>query len=362
MKNLFLTSLVFSTLLLGTSAFAGNEKGNGGDGLWLDGKLYSLDLVEAGVEVNPYFDNTIPMNEVILDRLTKKLDSKVYPVKLLAAKLSEISSVHTKLAIIILKSIEMYQWRLVNSSLMDVQDENSILAYPSADLVQLATRKLTTISIDRSLWAKLDDANKVALVIHEMMYALDVPVHELNPYKTGEYLNYWSQSSPSARQLTGYFFTQDLITQGAQGLKNLDNKFLSENGLTYGGSYPIIDKSGSMDIISRPFYDLSFGSTMKRHYVSTSAQEESSYISSACNASLRLRRIDLSLGYSSNFIKFESYKAKDEQKKYVRIGEYLTSGEVDKEGSIIFDDLNDCISKTTENINDYFESIRKDDR
>lgn len=361
MKNLLLVSLVLSSLTFGT-AFAGNEKGNGGDGLWLDGKLYSLDLVEAGVEMNPYFDSTVPMNQMILDRLTKKLDSKIYPVNLLAAKLSEISSVHSKLGIIILKSIEMYQWRLVNSTLMDVQDEDSILAYPKADLVQLATRNLTTVSIDRSLWAKLDDANKVALVIHEMMYALDMPVHELNPYKYGEYLNYWSQSSPSARQLTGYFFTQDLTTQGVQGLKNLDNKFLLDNGLTYGGSYPVIDKSDSMDIISRQFYELSFGSAMKVHYIGTSTEEESNFIGSACKASLPLRRIAFSLGYSSNFIKFDSYKAENEQKKYLSVGEYSSSGYRDQEGSIIFSDLNDCVSKTTKKINEYFESIRKDYR
>jgi hypothetical protein len=95
----------------------------------------------------------------------------------------------------------------VNRSLVDIKDENSLLAYER--LHQLAIRRNGTIMIDRDLWGRLDDANKTALVIHEVAYAL-VKAQDIGGVTV--------QDSVVAREFTGHLFTDALGRQGRDGL------------------------------------------------------------------------------------------------------------------------------------------------
>lgn len=187
------------TILLMTSmaSFAG-DKGNGGDGIERNGKLYVLDLVEAGVEEAPYFRSGTVAPSLLKLRLEMAFGSDGYPVDLIARKLVEIADGNPHLSAAIAQVIEEYNWRLVNSSLIDIKDEYTVLDYK--DLKQLAIRKQNTISIDKSLWAKLDDENKTALIFHEVIYAL------IKPKLVNGVLQ---QQSDRAREVNGFIFTSE---------------------------------------------------------------------------------------------------------------------------------------------------------
>ena len=48
--------LILMSFLLTFNTWAESRAGSGGDGILHDGKIYLLDLLESGVEENPYFD------------------------------------------------------------------------------------------------------------------------------------------------------------------------------------------------------------------------------------------------------------------------------------------------------------------
>ena len=114
-KLVVLLSLVSSTV------FADPDRvGNGGDGVIIGNHIYVLDLVEAGVEENPFFNEEIQIDTEIQSRL-EIIFSKIpnMPVNLLARKLSEIKAVDRIFALALLKTAEMYHWRLINEKYND---------------------------------------------------------------------------------------------------------------------------------------------------------------------------------------------------------------------------------------------------
>lgn len=189
-------------VLLTTSPIFASDKGNGGDGIIIRGKIYVLDLVESGVEEDPYFDSSIKTDPKIKARIEKILPAKDYPTELLANKIQEIAKLDPIYAQILLRTMELYNWRQVNSALLDIKDETSILAYKN--LVQLAVRKNTFILIDKGLWAKLDAKNQAALIFHEVLYA----------YMKGN-------NSDHVRELNGYIFSEFFHLQGLEGFIRL---------------------------------------------------------------------------------------------------------------------------------------------
>jgi hypothetical protein len=185
---------------------AGNDQGNGGDGLRRNGKLYVLDLVEAGAELKPFFSKTVVTNPKISCRLETVFSSQSVPTKLLSLKLSEIEKVDKAFAEALLQTIELYSWRWVNAALVDIKDEDSSLDYPQKNLVQVAIRRGQNIKVNREAWKLLDDGNRAALIFHEAVYAL------IKPASSG------IQSSPRAREVAGYLFTEELAKMAAKGL------------------------------------------------------------------------------------------------------------------------------------------------
>jgi hypothetical protein len=201
------------------SALANKEAGNGGDAIQIGNKLYLLDLVEAGVEESPQIDLTAQPSAELSKRVDQALPEG-FPKPLVAKKLTEIERINPMMSHIILRAMELYQWKLVNSALLDVADENTELVVPANKLFQLAIRKSVSILVDRSLWQKLDDANKTALVFHETLYALDAPRnlgYDIVPRYPAQY-----QSSPKAREINGYLFSE-LSSKGQKGLERFSD-------------------------------------------------------------------------------------------------------------------------------------------
>lgn len=208
----------------------GNEGGGGGDLVYVNGKYYLLDLLEAGVEENPYIDHSITPNPDYVQRLNSVLPAG-FPNELIAKKMTEIERLNKMTALVLIRTIEAYQWKLVNSALLDIQDEFTDLDIPRQNLLQLAVRKSSTILVDRDLWKKIDVGNQVALVFHEVIYALHPPVNSGYMIWLGYHTGYkpiMYQMSEKAREVTGYLFS-DMARQGFNGF----GKFYSYRSLFF---------------------------------------------------------------------------------------------------------------------------------
>ena len=199
-KLVVLLSLVSSTV------FADPDRvGNGGDGVIVGNHIYVLDLVEAGVEENPFFNEEIQIDTEIQRRL-EVVFSKIpnMPVNLLARKFSEIKALDRILGLALLKTAKMYHWRLINEKFTDNQDENRILDYDPQDIVHLAKRNSRTARLQKEFWndSRLNDSHRVALVTHEIVSAL-------------------VQDILRTQEITGYLFTEDLASNGREGLMEM---------------------------------------------------------------------------------------------------------------------------------------------
>ncbi len=201
--------LLTAVLLTSMAAFAG-DKGNGGDGIEIDGKLYVLDLVEAGIENDVKIDLSLHVGGTTQSRIEETFHS-AFPRKMIGAKIAEIQFYAPLFADALLRAMESYQWRLVNGALVNIKDENTVLQYEN--LKQLAVRKNTSIFINKSLWEQLDEGNKTALIFHEILYALIKP-----KMIAGE----MQQVSDRAREVVGYLFESSSTDIGRlYGLKKV---------------------------------------------------------------------------------------------------------------------------------------------
>lgn len=180
-----------------------------------------------GVETSPYFNHDLTIDSKIRDRIQRKFHNLGFSSRiqeLIARKLTEIKTIDSFFTYTVLKAMELYSWRIVNNKLLDIKDEDSILEYQNQELVQLAIRRGRTIRINRTLWNSeaFDDYNKVALIFHEAIYSCIIPKEMVFDED-----KVYSQSSPRAREVTGYIFTSE-IKQGSEAfIRMLGNDFVS---------------------------------------------------------------------------------------------------------------------------------------
>jgi hypothetical protein len=207
--------VTFTALLLTAGiAQADSRVGNGGDGYrHEDGKVYLLDLLEAGVEKEPFFGE-LPVNPGFLARVKTSISFlEALEAELVAKKLTEISAMSPVLARSLLKAMEMHSWSLVSYSLSDIPDEDTNLEIDPKKLVQVAIRRNSGVKISRDAWKDMDQANRSALPFHEAAYAL-LPLQ----CETGRHHRRCRQESVRAREIVGYLFSRQ-ITRGKEALE-----------------------------------------------------------------------------------------------------------------------------------------------
>ncbi len=176
--------------------------GNGGDGMEIGGRLIMKDLFLANAHRNPYFGDKIdPQLPDLPGEATMEFD---YPRELLARKLTDLNQVLPGFGDYVLASIKVYHWMLQDFPLSKIEDHEEIIVYPSSvHQVQIANRFQASIRIDQKAYQRLDDANRVALIIHEAVYSL------VRPLPAGDGRSY--QSSYVARDLVGLFFRAEFF-------------------------------------------------------------------------------------------------------------------------------------------------------
>lgn len=164
MKNLLLASLVLSSLTFGT-AFAGNEKGNGG-GVHVcnNGTVEMYDLYEGYTRYNftPDVDNSLTI-EGYLNRASKKVD-KIHPG--IGLKLKKEISYLLKEQHLLVRS---------NLNLKLIEDANILVVGNGCSYKQLANwdDRSGNVIVNANYYNRLDTINQAALYLHEALYKLD---------------------------------------------------------------------------------------------------------------------------------------------------------------------------------------------
>lgn len=197
---------------------ASTNRALGGDGVIENNKLYSLDLYLHGLHRNAYFDSNIVVSDNEFARAQQALpmfeDNIVW---LFAQKLAEIRKVDAVFARKILLTAEMFTWSFAPRALMNVYDEEFNLVIPDEMIVQLALREGKNIRIDSAYWNSwdgitIDESNKVALIYHEILYALIRPT-EVKVNRHSSRTAGYKQSSSDTHNAVAFLFSRSLSAE-----------------------------------------------------------------------------------------------------------------------------------------------------
>lgn len=188
-------------------AFARGNEGAGGDGVWIEGNLYLLDLVEQGVETDPWIDESLresPYFEQIVRVVKKKMPQikDQQTIEMVALKFVEVYESDADIGITLSAGFSLLQWRIVNYSLTSIDDEKSLFA-DKYKLQQAAIRRSKTVRIHRGSWEAFTPAHRAALIFHEVVYSF------MQPQKLDD-TEFFFQSSIKAREIVGSMFSQQI--------------------------------------------------------------------------------------------------------------------------------------------------------
>lgn len=192
----------FILLLTSLNAFAnGYVIGNGGDAVNINGQLYARDLVENGIENRPYFGELLDSSLVDeLERLPIDENELPFSKQLLHRKLSDLNSIHPYLGHYILEALKSYTWSAVNVPLATTINQGEIFLGLNKGLVQIANRLDRTIRIHKKSWSRLNNEQRVVILLHEAIYSLIKPTCENS---------FCYQSGRMARAITAALFSKE---------------------------------------------------------------------------------------------------------------------------------------------------------
>ena len=231
-----LAALWAASLPLALANESGRTIGNGGDGVVLGRRTFALDLVEAGVHRDPKIHAPTGPSTIWEEELARSLNPSVYPNTLIVGKLMDLATVNASLALTLLRTIRLYNWTIVEPSLVNIPDEDTVMEIPDGELVQLAIRRNGWIRINQQTWRRLDAANQAALIFHEALYAMmpliqvDEPLpgivdcfHVMDETLRNRCIRTLTrtrvtQSSPDARIYVGFLFSHDFASEGGDNL------------------------------------------------------------------------------------------------------------------------------------------------
>lgn len=166
-------SIVCMLAALPALAVEGHGGGNGGADYVLNGKDYLLDLVEAGVQDDPYFASKVldpEIEKLVNEKIGEIASPKV--VDLVTAKLTEIHSRYPFLGEVMKYTVFTTQIFAPAPGLRHPYLEKSPLIYDAKKLKRVAVRQDQTIYLDRKIFDKFSESNQSALFIHEWTSAI----------------------------------------------------------------------------------------------------------------------------------------------------------------------------------------------
>lgn len=225
--------------------------GNGGNGVIKNGQVYLLDLIESSCDEHPFFNSDIKAE--LQQDIEKIFDLHMFPVDLMAIKLTELKQLDKVFAYSILSVAKKLRWSFVNYRLKDTYDPTPIVIEPGA-LAQIGVRVNDNIMVDISYWNMMSPEHKTAFVFHEIFNSYVAFIKNLD----GEEV----QSGLQVRQLVGLIFSPQLKNYDSDNFTHrIERLFpsrtslffsdgLEESDVAYG--YGII--KGKKEVLFRPFF------------------------------------------------------------------------------------------------------------
>lgn len=217
MKIYMIALTLFWGIAQNSLAVGGSHAGNGGDGV-LIGKgttkiPYLLDLVEAGVHLDPYFKNSSDYSIQVRDFLAARIGIDEEVAALAAAKMKEIDDTAPFLGFLLKSIIDSLIWNFVDQELIDVDDHgDTVLKFRDIELVQMAVRKGFSVTINKTVWRESNSANKAALIFHEAIYAIARP-SKMNVKMGDTYQKAFLQRGDGARAIVGELFKKGFMVR-----------------------------------------------------------------------------------------------------------------------------------------------------
>ncbi len=196
MIKIILTLLCLSLNVLSSTLFIGN----GGETYFVDKSYFLRDLVEAGVQTSPYFHCS--GNTPIDDKLDlKKLEFLGLDIRLLSQKLCDLDLIYPGFRAIFVDALNFHSWTRIDEPLGLLPDDGPLLKFKSTERNQIANRTLFNIRVQWKLWNQLNSKNRLALIIHEIVFSL------LKPSCTDTTCVLAKQTPRKAREITGLLFS-----------------------------------------------------------------------------------------------------------------------------------------------------------
>lgn len=193
--------LLFLIFFLTSAAFANPAPniGVGGEGVLLETQIYSRDLYDYDLHLSPWIGPAASTELKAAVVAWNPLQLSDFECELLARKLTDLNRYHNYLGEEIFEVLRFFSWRFTEAELgLTYPDEARVLV-SSDQRVPIVNRHLKDILIQRATFSRLDERNKVALIIHEAVHAL---LHSFEG-------DIWTVGSMSeARQVTASFFDE----------------------------------------------------------------------------------------------------------------------------------------------------------
>jgi hypothetical protein len=205
------------------NAHAGPKDGGGGFTVKVGSEYQLLDLIENGSSRSP-FNPPTTANPKIANYLATIFTSLNQPIlDALTNKFSHIHSESPWLAYFILDAMQVYEWKVVSAPLVKLDDiGQSNIDLSQLEIYQGAIRRDRDITINWNILEKMPVNHAVALIFHEIIYAMLAPT-EKNKL-TGQVY----QINFHAREITGILFSGKIKSNGYL-------KLLLPNTGAYGG-------------------------------------------------------------------------------------------------------------------------------
>lgn len=184
------------------------EVGNGGHGVVIGGKVYLVDLVQAGLEhsVGAFYIEHKKKNNFegllrhgVLTNGRDSGDSSLFPYRSVGERLYGIYQGQPVLAMALLETIRMYQWNFIDRELNKIPLRGTVASFDEGTVMLVANRSGRSIYVSAPAFKRMDDLNRAALVIHEALYAL------IRPTRIEGKL---TQNTARVREVTSHLFSR----------------------------------------------------------------------------------------------------------------------------------------------------------
>lgn len=256
--SFLLSSFVFFTQANASYVFVGS----GGEGYESHGKIFTRDLFDYDLHEAPWFGTE--RDPILAAQLAKwnPLELSPQELDLLLRKLTDLNSAHNFLGDDLLMVLEYFNWSYTKDPLVLLEPDEIRKPIDKTKRVSIANRFMNSIVINRELFQRLDEKNKIALLLHEAIYS----VTSLNYQQNGNAF----VSVATARLVTSTLFNESALKIASTEalLRNhLRLSVKSELFRAFTGNYIqviLFDRTGAKSSASRKIFGLTAATSDSR--------------------------------------------------------------------------------------------------